>query len=68
MISEEFAMKLSMMSAAFAGALIAIPAAAQVMAPAEYVATAGAGDLDEITLSRAVLETTQDPKCGPSRR
>ena len=42
--------------------LIAAPAAAQVMAPAEYVATAGASDLYERTSSQIVLESTADPK------
>lgn len=42
--------------------LIAAPAAAQVMAPTEYVATAGASDLYEITSSQTVLESTADPK------
>ena len=42
--------------------LIAAPAAAQVMAPNEYVATAGASDLYEITSSQTVLESTADPK------
>lgn len=42
--------------------LIAAPAAAQVMAPIEYVATAGASDLYEITSSQTVLESTADPK------
>ena len=47
---------------AAAFALAALPAAAQVMKPAEYVATAGASDLYERTSSQLVLETTQDPK------
>jgi len=51
----------SLMTAASA-LLIAAPAAAQVMAPAEYVKTAGASDLYEMQSSQAVLETTQDPK------
>ncbi len=55
-------MKLLMMSAAVAAASIAAPAAAQVMTPPEYVMTAGASDLYEITSSQIVLETTQDPK------
>jgi putative membrane protein len=42
--------------------LIAVPAAAQVMTPADYVATAGASDLYERTSSQIVLETTTDPK------
>ena len=41
---------------------LSVPAAAQVMAPAEYVATAGASDLYERTSSQIVLETTTDPK------
>lgn len=47
-----------------AGAILAAagPAAAQVMAPADYVATAGASDLYERTSSQIVLETTQNPK------
>ncbi|RZM37573.1 MAG: DUF4142 domain-containing protein [Sphingomonas sp.] len=32
------------------------------MTPAEYVMTAGASDLYEITSSQVLLETTQDPK------
>lgn len=48
--------------AATAAAVVSLPAAAQVMTPAEYVATAGASDLYEITASKVVLETTQDPK------
>ena len=42
--------------------LIAAPAAAQMMAPTEYVATAGASDLYEITSSQLVLQSTADPK------
>ena len=42
--------------------LVAVPAAAQVMAPTEYVATAGASDLYEITSSQLVLQSTSDPK------
>lgn len=42
--------------------LIAAPAAAQVMTPAQYVSTAGASDLFEVTSSKLVLQTTQDPK------
>ena len=42
--------------------LAAAPAAAQVMAPAEYVNTAGASDLYERQSSQIVLQTTQDPK------
>jgi len=40
----------------------AVPAQAQVMPPAEYVATAGASDLYERTSSELVLQTTADPK------
>lgn len=47
---------------AIAAVVVATPVAAQVMAPAEYVKTAGASDLYEITSSRTVLETTADPK------
>lgn len=42
--------------------LVATPSLAQVMPPAEYVATAGASDLYERTASQIVLETTADPK------
>lgn len=42
--------------------LIAAPAAAQVMDPAEYVTTAGASDLYEITASQIALESSADPK------
>ena len=55
-------MKTHMIAAMFGAALIATPAAAQVTAPADYVAAAGASDLYEITSSRLVLQTTQDPK------
>lgn len=55
-------MKLLMISAAVAAAAIAVPAAAQVMTPAEYVMAAGASDLYEITSSKVLLETTQNPK------
>ena len=54
-------MKTLMMSAAFGAAILASPAAAQVMTPSEYVMTAGASDLYEITSSKIVLETTQNP-------
>jgi putative membrane protein len=54
-------MKILMMSAAFGAAILATPAMAQVMTPTEYVTTAGASDLYEITSSRIVLETTQNP-------
>lgn len=43
-------------------ALIATPAAAQVMSPAEYVKTAGASDLYERQSSQIVLQSTRDPK------
>jgi putative membrane protein len=43
-------------------ALLATPAAAQVMTPNEYVTTAGASDLYERTSSQVVLETTTDPR------
>jgi len=42
--------------------VVAAPAAAQVMTPADYVATAGASDLYERTSSQIVLESTADPK------
>lgn len=42
--------------------VVATPAAAQVMTPADYVATAGASDLYERTSSQIVLESTADPK------
>jgi len=50
------------MSFATAAILFAAPAAAQVMTPAEYVTTAGASDLYEVTSSQLVLESTSDPK------
>lgn len=50
------------MTAAIGAAMLAVPASAQVMTPAEYVMTAGAGDLYEITSSQAVLQTTQNPQ------
>ena len=40
---------------------VATPAMAQVMAPSEYVATAGASDLYERQASQTVLETTSNP-------
>jgi putative membrane protein len=46
--------------AALAVSAFATPATAQVMAPAEYVATAGASDLYERQSSQVVLETTSD--------
>jgi len=53
--------KTMMLLLALPATLVALPAAAQVMAPADYVAIAGASDLYEITSSRIVLETTTDP-------
>lgn len=47
---------------AAAAIVIAAPATAQVMSPAQYVATAGASDLYEMQSSRLVLQTTQNPK------
>ena len=55
-------MKTSLQAAALYAAVFATPALAQVMTPAEYVKTAGASDLYEITSSQVVLQTTQDPK------
>ena len=55
-------MKTYLLAATFAASAFAAPAMAQVMTPAEYVATAGASDLYERTSSQTVLETTQDPK------
>ncbi|WP_375398477.1 DUF4142 domain-containing protein [uncultured Sphingomonas sp.] len=40
--------------------MVAAPATAQVMTPAEYVATAGASDLFERQSAQIVLETTTD--------
>ena len=54
-------MKLNLLLAASA-MVVAAPAAAQVMAPAEYVMTAGASDLYERTSSQIVLQSTRDPK------
>lgn len=54
-------MKTLMISVAFGAAMLATPAVAQVMTPTEYVTTAGASDLYEITSSKVVLETTQNP-------
>ena len=42
--------------------LVAAPAAAQVMTPAEYVRTAGASDLYERQSSQIVLQSTRDSK------
>ena len=55
-------MKIMMMSAAFGAVLLAAPASAQVMTPTEYVTTASASDLYEITSSQVVLETTLNPQ------
>lgn len=44
-----------------AATAFATPAAAQVMTPAEYVATSGASDLYERQSSALVLETTRNP-------
>lgn len=45
------------------GALaVAVPASAQVMQPADYVAAAGASDLYEEQSSQIVLETTTNPQ------
>lgn len=54
-------MKLTLLLAASTMA-VAAPAAAQVMAPAEYVMTAGASDLYERTSSQLVMQSTQNPK------
>lgn len=54
-------MKAILSGAAIAASLIAAPATAQVMTPAEYVAVAGASDLYERQSSQIVLETTSDP-------
>lgn len=53
---------MKMMWFAVPALMIAAPAAAQVMAPNDYVATAGASDLYEITSSQLVLQSTADPK------
>ena len=42
--------------------VLATPAAAQVMTPAEYAMAAGASDLYERQSSQMVLESTQDPR------
>jgi putative membrane protein len=55
-------MKITTLLPFAAVALVATPATAQVMTPAEYVATAGASDLYERQSSQMVLESTQDPK------
>lgn len=51
-----------LMMAASAAALFAVPAAAQVMSPSEYVMTAGASDLYERSSSQIVVESTQNPQ------
>lgn len=43
-------------------ALMAAPALAQAMAPAEYVAAAGASDLFERESAQTMLNSTQNPK------
>jgi putative membrane protein len=48
-------------AAAIAASTLAAPAIAQVMAPADYVAAAGASDLYERQSSQVVLETTTNP-------
>ena len=55
-------MKILMISAALGAATLAGPLSAQVMTPSEYVMTAGASDLYEITSSQVVMETTQNPQ------
>ena len=42
--------------------VLAMPAAAQTMAPTDYVKAAGAGDMYEIQSSKLVLATTRDAK------
>lgn len=54
-------MKPILSGAAIAASVLAAPATAQVMTPAEYVAVAGASDLYERQSSQIVLETTSDP-------
>ena len=54
-------MKLSLLAAPLA-LIVAGPAVAQVMAPAEYVKTAGASDLFERQSAQTVLDTTTDPR------
>lgn len=54
-------MKSMMISGVIGALVLAAPAVAQT-APADYVKAAGAGDLYEMTSSRLVLQTTQDPK------
>jgi putative membrane protein len=50
------------LGAALGAEMLALPAAAQVMTPTEYVTAAGASDLYEITSSQLVLQTTQNPR------
>jgi len=54
-------MKTHLFAAAIAAMVLATPAMAQVMAPAEYVAAAGASDLFERQSAQTVLETTANP-------
>ena len=54
-------MKFSLLAAPLA-LIVAGPAVAQVMAPAEYVKTAGASDLFERQSAQTVLDTTTDPR------
>jgi putative membrane protein len=55
-------MKKMLFAAAVAASCYAAPAFAQVMTPAEYVATAGASDLYERESSKLVLATTTNPQ------
>ena len=55
-------MKTLTLTMASAALLAALPAAAQVMSPAEYVKTAGASDLYEQQSAQIVLQTTQNPQ------
>ncbi|MDO7841891.1 DUF4142 domain-containing protein [Sphingomonas immobilis] len=54
-------MKFSILIPASAVLFMAVPAAAQVMTPREYVMTAGASDLYERQSAQIVLETTANP-------
>ncbi|MDB5714730.1 MAG: hypothetical protein JWO15_2127 [Sphingomonadales bacterium] len=54
-------MKRLILAAVVTVAASATPALAQVMTPAEYVATAGASDLYERQSSQVVLQTTTNP-------
>lgn len=47
---------------ALSALVVAAPAVAQVMTPADYVKTAGVSDLYERQSSQIVLQSTQDPK------